>query len=321
MCDEIDIDELVGEIKPDKYSLLCGNGLTKCVYGESWKNPDDKFYEVFLLDTLRLITEKELHVECSEKFFNLIRIEYGLKIFQYYQKLQKQIESTNYKYIPENFLKKFKNIYTLNYDVLIPRSNAKYKTHNDGFDKKAITAPEIHKRCKNNGLYYLHGAFHLLFNHQNKKYRKIIRTNNDDLLKIIGSIYKKLKQHFKKPIILESKTSITFLDENDPLLVFASRSEYKLGAILTDDYLKHCYEKLEAEEKIVVFGCSFKNDEHILEALMSGESKEIYIGYYCDKDREYFINKLKGKSRFNLFNSKELCKRITKGENNDTRSE
>ncbi|MBX3458143.1 MAG: DUF4917 family protein [Candidatus Paracaedibacteraceae bacterium] len=313
MCDdgielgEISVDELVEKIKSDEYSLLCGNGLTKCVYGECWKNPDEEFYKIFLRDTLRLITEKELHIECSEKFFNFIRIEYGLKIFQYYQKLQKQIESTNYKYIPENFLKKFKNIYTLNYDVLIPRSNAKYKTHKDGFSKEAISACEIQERYGDNGLYYLHGAFHLLhISEENQQYKKITSDNDNgiDLLTAIQNVYQEVQQAF----IDEKWEEIS---KNDPLLVYASRSKYKLWAILTDDYLKHCYKKLEAEEKIVVFGCSFQNDEHILEALMSGKDKEIYICYFDKNDLARFQKKIKNtKNKIAVCESKGIYPKL-----------
>ena len=323
MCDEIGIDKLVGNIKPEEYSLLCGNGLTKCVYGESWKNPDDKFYENTFSKLIEDIKDTSKNINCPEKLFDYIRIRYALEIFSYYQSLQITVEcEPQYEpqYIDKGFLTQFKNIYTLNYDVLMPRTIAKIsndktnpKKYMDGF----LGSKDQKQGDDKNWVYYLHGAFHLLhISGENQQYKKITSDydNGIDLLTAIQNVYQKVQQAF-----IDEKCEKII--KNDPLLVFASRYQYKLGAILTDSYLKNCYEKLKAEKRVVVFGCSFKNDEHILEALMSGESKEIYIGYYCDKDREYFINKLKGKSRFKLFNSKELCKRITKGENNDTRSE
>ena len=314
MCDEKKVDELVGKIKPDEYSLLCGNGLTKCMYGENWKNPDDKFYENTFSKLIEDIKDTSKNINCPEKLFDYIRIRYALEIFSYYQSLQITVECEP-QYIDKGFLTQFKNIYTLNYDVLMPRTIAKIsndktnpKQYMDGFRGRDPIVIDQKQDDDKNRVYYLHGAFHLLhIRGENQQYKKITsdHDNGIDLLTAIQNVYQKVQQAF----IDEEWEEIS---KNDPLLVFASRYQYKLGAILTDDYLKHCYEKLKAEKKIIVFGCSFQNDEHILDALMSGEGKEIYICYFDSDDLARLRSKIKNKkNKIAVCESKGIYNKIT----------
>lgn len=144
-------------------------------------------------------------------------------------------------------------------------------------------------------------------NGENQQYKKITSDydNGIDLLTEIQNVYQNVQQAFINKKWEE-------ISNNNPLLVFASRSEYKLGAILTDDYLKHCYEKLKEEKRVIVFGCSLKNDGHILDALMTGNGKEIYICYFDSDDLARLRSKIKNtKNKIAVCESKGIYNKIT----------
>lgn len=220
---------------------------------------------------------------CPEKLLNFMRRVYGILIFRNYQ--DKQEDLTSHHVIrPTDFLKKFKSIYTLNYDffsyvfIFQPFEKTAFK---DGFSNSPIcigcVKDRLEREDKFKPFYSLHGAFHLFLNEDNE-YRKIIAGEGATFPENVIHKYKEMDEKLED--FQNGKANL-----DDPILIFSGRTTYKNAAVSDDEYLKYCLEQLEKESKIFTFGCSFKLDSHILDAIFKNYSeKEIYIGFHNSGD-------------------------------------
>jgi hypothetical protein len=189
-----------------------------------------------------------------------------------------------------NMLKGFSNIFTLNYDPIIYFEILKccddrvkffdgFVSKNDqGYDgclqkhsdkeEQSDFLKQEYIECKLNNsrdkrIFYLHGSWFIQcdFSNSEEKLRKISFGNYGEewtLSDLFNWSEKKL-----------------------PYLVFEDRWQTKKGFL--DDkkkpYLNYCYNELkEIEGELLIFGVSFNNDDHILEALEENKKLEnIYI--------------------------------------------
>lgn len=86
---------------------------------------------------------------------------------------------------------------------------------------------------------------------------------------------------FRKSIREKDNTSNKF----DLTTVIETRPQNKLAWINNDPYLSFCLERLCEQENIITLGCSFSNDDHILESLiLSKNLKELIIGVFSSTD-------------------------------------
>lgn len=289
-----------------KISLLFGNGLLL-------SHPEEAVRSSFLLskDEHREITKKlyesvEDYIKsqktncCPEEHLNYIRKFYGAEVFIKY--LEKQNSLTNLYYSRcTNFIKKFKSIYTLNYDTFTYacRQGANLI---DGFKGESyipISALKNRIEQDNKGIpfYYLHGAFFILTRTCEDKreslYKKI-KSTEGDLSGTLIEIYKKLTSDYQKSII-ESLPQ----PEEDLVLIFAGQHFQKHTDIKNDPYLNYCMEQFKNEANIFSFGCSFKFDKHLLDALLAQKNdseKTVYIGYHSTQDKENISNIIRSKA-------------------------
>lgn len=163
-----------------------------------------------------------------------------------------------------NFLKKFKRVFTLNYDLLSYWSyiGSDHKL-NDGFgdDKDSDNEPYvIYKNDSNSKLdiYYLHGALHYYDCHDS-----IIKiTYNNSSINLVDQVQSKLQ------------------DDIYPIFISEGNSEQKMCKIIHNGYLNHCYRSLkQIGGNLIIFGASLDDhDQHILNAILCSRVNHIFYG-------------------------------------------
>lgn len=212
----------------------------------------------------------------SIKMLNLIQLQYeSIK-----NSLIQSIDyiHPNYKdvavHLPSivHFLEPFKNIFTLNYDMLIYWAYANVDCMpKDSFYKKGSGYVEFDildykPRNKNDTyVYYLHGAI-------------FIYTKNNNTRKIINNGFNIIEQ-----------VKLNLQDNLFPLFVSEGNSDKKTETILGNHYLSSCYqallESISSIGNIVIFGHSLSDfDNHIYEAITRAEPHKIAIGIYASDD-------------------------------------
>lgn len=168
------------------------------------------------------------------------------------------------------FLEPFKNIFTLNYDLLIYWAYGKQssKPLDIFFGGRSVSQGKYVKfdnfNCtpiENNDrkvIYYLHGALFIYM--ENNEIRKITNTGFNILEQVTMNI-----QQDKYPL---------FVSEGD--------SQRKLDFIRGNYYLITCYKALrECKGKLVIFGHSLSEfDSHIYDAIKHAELSKIAVGIY-----------------------------------------
>lgn len=301
------LDELLKKMSANKIkNILIGNGF-------SLSHPTLKdcfewdMHQALCASWSQMIPDKTKGD--PEKDLNAIRKRITKSILQYYiDRLKNKISSEsenlsqlfrNYKSQIQCNCSKFLSapslvggyIFTLNYDPLLYFEILKLlddKTHVDGFvtslnlskddcyEKYPIpNSPFLNQdyiKCKLEEdkrlhiikVLYLHGSW-------------FIQANDDDELR---------KLSFRSGS-LDSVDSL-FDNERRPFLIFEDRWRTKKAILESDPYLKFCYDQLgKIQGNVLVFGCSFNNDEHILQALNKNTSlKQIYITCLTEADRE-----------------------------------
>lgn len=164
-----------------------------------------------------------------------------------------------------DFLKNFKKIYTLNYDLLLYWSTMQDQAPQfaDGFGNTEDSILEGYVVYKNSSSYpmnihYLHGAMHYF-------------DNGDEVIK-------KTYNNTDKNLIEQVRES---LEKNIyPIFISEGNSEQKKTKIMHSAYLNHCFKSLRSiNGDIVIFGASLKdNDKHIVAAILESKVKRIYYG-------------------------------------------
>jgi len=279
-------------------NLLLGNGFSIGI--------SDKFHYWTLLDNVEKLRIK-MYLHARELFnkVNTVNFEEILRIIYHaylvnfynldaikslYHNVRKSlIEVVNASHVSyggvpalkiNEELRKFRSIYTTNYD-LIPYWSI-MKSNNDNFcdffwnNRCAFDLSDTSIIGAKSALYYLHGAIHL------QEYQD-------------GTTYKVTAA--KETTISEIIDELGF--KNTPLFISEGKSEFKLRRIRSNDYLNFCYSRFsKAFGNFVVFGHSLNEeyDAHILKALKSNEAGKIAISVFSgmkDYEKSRFINEIK----------------------------
>lgn len=179
------------------------------------------------------------------------------------------------------------NIFTLNYDPLLYFEILKNTSIVvDGFitpnqQSEFLKQEDIKRNLeiadKKSRILFVHGSW-------------FIQSNENDELR---------KLQFSQ----KSKDSIAdlFKDGKRPYLILEDRWRVKKALLEASDinpYLNYCYSQLkEIEGNLIIFGCSFNKDDHIVQAiadnLKKGHLKTVHICYLSPKDKDIIQEKFK----------------------------
>lgn len=293
MISEIKINnkEFINYIdKHEIKSALIGNGfsLSHPEYGSKFEfdiNAIFKTIRGLKQDELKKILRNKYEPRCPETALKGLRYYYIQCVLEKYIKSitneEGNFHSVYKQYIKnqhqcDKFLAKINNIFTTNYDPIIyfemlKRSNSKNtgKDFQDGFHgSNFITQETILERLdsgNNKKIYYLHGSWFIQadYNTDDAKLRKC--SFDEDSLDTIETIF-------------------NWEEDKLPYLIFEDSFKTKDRLIKKSCYLKSCLDKLEKiQDPILVFGMSFKMDNHIAEKLMK---KELHVTYLEDTAKE-----------------------------------
>lgn len=161
------------------------------------------------------------------------------------------------------FLSKFKNIYTLNYDLLLYWSTVIDESlgFTDGFGDNEESLSEGYVVYKNMGsfrVHYLHGGLHI-FDAGSDIIKKTYSNTGINLVV-------QIRENLDRKIY--------------PIFISEGSSAQKKTKIMHNSYLNHCFKSLRSiSGDLVVLGTLLKkNDEHILHAIIESKVKNIYLG-------------------------------------------
>lgn len=167
------------------------------------------------------------------------------------------------------FLSHFKDIYTLNYDLLLYWALMQEEIpppvpHDDGFrtpddGPREYVSWEIEKTNSQN-VFYLHGALHVF----DAPSELVKYTWCNTGIRLIDQIRRALTNNYY------------------PLFVAEGKSEQKYNRIRHSDYLSRSYRSLSnITGCLFVYGHSLaENDEHILYALERGKIRALFVSLY-----------------------------------------
>ena len=176
------------------------------------------------------------------------------------------------------FLDFFKDIYTLNYDLLLYWATMvdPLQKFSDGFGENDYSIHEEHVIYKNKHggmrVHYLHGGLHIF-------------DAGDEIIK---------KTYSKTGVKLVNQIKEN-LDKNIyPIFISEGDSKQKLTKILHNSYLNHCYKSLRSiGGDLVILGTQLKkNDNHILEAIIENNVENIYIGVVAPKSISHIRSRI-----------------------------
>ncbi|MGN6670284.1 MAG: DUF4917 family protein, partial [Candidatus Nucleicultricaceae bacterium] len=214
-----------------------------------------------------------------------------LEVLDGYMKNLKKNEHPN-TYKIDQFLRNFTKVFSLNYDTLSYRifsnffGNPGDQRFSDGFrGKEPLTTDQIKDNIKleKKRFYFPHGAFHIMCKGStNGPYHKISIHRHNFYTTLKGSI-----KNIIKMLINSDPASNDTNEIERPLLIFEDRPDVKKAIIMKDAYLSRCYKTLKEKVTghVFVFGCSFERDTHILEALLLGTKKDLYIAYWHEDEK------------------------------------
>ncbi|AXK48570.1 DUF4917 domain-containing protein [Aliarcobacter trophiarum LMG 25534] len=212
-----------------------------------------------------------------------------------------------------DFIKEFNGIFTLNYDLLLNWVILEYLDNNKLQNNRLIVDDGFRGRNKliynhinrfiyfRQTIFYLHGALHLFF----------------DGIDVIKNYY---DENQKATLLEQTKFNIQI--DNYPIFVSEGDAKKKLMKIKNNLYLNLGLQKFKCpnfsdgrnlryilnqeyfkNRSLVIFGTILDKDEHIVDAIVKGRYKNIYIGirnknkiYSCN----HIISKLKDTDK-NLF--------------------
>ena len=168
------------------------------------------------------------------------------------------------------FLRNFRKVFTLNYDLLLYWVNLEKRLLKDGFGKaKRVAGGHFHSPFKEEawcGIYNLHGGLHL-FQNGTGEIMKALDTGDGVIATITDTIANKKRL---------------------PLYVAEGSSKAKMRKINSVAYLRHCYGKLrENTAPVFVFGHSADDkDAHIYLAIFGSGTKRVYLGVYKPNNKK-----------------------------------
>ncbi len=324
LCD-LDSKNSLDNLKIKGYSLLMGNGIILS-HDDAFRFEYGKIKEQLLLVHKEANQDEKFNPECPEKLLNICRIEVTMKILEWYKDKFSSFSPNLTKL--QQYVNGFNHIYNLNYDPISYRSIFNHDTHSDnpnnftdGFvmhnNPDGISLSGIKKNLEKDNeknIMYIHGAFHILYHYRakpNKKngskdlYKKITATQKNTLL---DEIVKKHEEIEKAYHTLDPSQ-----DYDDIFCVLESKPIYKKAWIKHDPYLNYCFERLGKEKNILTLGCSFSNDDHLLEKiLLNPDLESLNIGVFNDNDRKKICQAYKRIANYPNANLEVLGKNIQK---------
>ncbi len=160
------------------------------------------------------------------------------------------------------FLKPFKNVFTMNYDLLLYWVILGEMNFNDGFglgvEEDGFLGP--FKETAYCNIYNLHGGLHLFRKSDDKVEKRLMGKSG-----VIDAIAKTITEGRRFPVY-----------------VAEGSSSAKLSRINSIPYLKHCYETLKVSTgSFFIYGHSADpNDSHIYDALFRSKIEHLYFCIY-----------------------------------------
>ncbi len=179
-------------------------------------------------------------------------------------------EITDEQYVcVRNFLSKFSNIYTVNYDLLLYWARNKNRLDpvgfrtDDGFRQGAEWVGEE----VNQDVFFLHGALHLYFD-GTSVFKRVYDEN-------LGALRDQIMEGLRR--------------NEFPLFVAEPTSRKKLQSIKSNPYLNFCFNKLkDIDGSLVIYGHSMNDtDEHIFKMINNSAVEDIYVSIFDDVESEY----------------------------------
>lgn len=291
-----------------KKRLLLGNGFSMACYGDfSYTTLYAKVKEMGLSSQIQEVFEQfgETNFEAILKLldqsdwmaqhYRMIPGDKSVSMKDDYEMLKKSLAEAICAVHPSNsslistekyescyqFITKFDDIYTINYDLLLYWTSLRREpfAFNDGFSRDEDTdghdcefMPDHAYGPKN--IYFLHGALHLY--HDESNVRK--RVWKDTGVQLIDQIKEALAK------------------KQYPLVVAEGDSEHKLAQIQESSYLSNTLRKFKGiEGHLFVFGSSLSaSDAHIVDIIAKNlELRHLWIGIGGDFERENNKNFLK----------------------------
>jgi hypothetical protein len=171
-------------------------------------------------------------------------------------------------------LKKFKNIYSLNYDLLLYWVTLQDNTegYTDGFANTEESKHEgfvVYQNSSGFRVHHLHGALHIF-------------DAGDEIIK---------KTYANTDINLIDQIRDSLNKQRYPLFISEGNNVQKLTKILHSAYLNHCYKSLRSiTGDLVIYGASLKaNDQHILDAILENKTKNVFLGVSSEKSADQII--------------------------------
>jgi hypothetical protein len=166
-----------------------------------------------------------------------------------------------------DFLRIFRIVFTLNYDLLLYWVVLKTKMHTDGFGLgKIINGFKTFQVGALCSTYYLHGALHLFLSQTGETRKRILENST-----LVGDIAETIRREKQLPIFVAEGTMTQ-----------------KLKRINSIPYLRHCHDELRRQSgSFFVFGHSVAdNDIHIYDAIFGSQIEKFFF-FIRDPSRDW----------------------------------
>lgn len=181
--------------------------------------------------------------------------------------------------IARSFIARFKNIFTLNYDLLLywivnknDVDQRRYFTY-DGFCSTTWT------NDSRQNVYFLHGGLHIYDNGSSINKH---RFNKNDDASIVEQVRNNLNQG------------------KFPLFVSEPTHEKKLARIKHNPYLNYCFAALkDLKDSLFIHGHSISdNDAHIFDQIKKSDVNRVFISIFGDEDSDQNKETMANATRF-----------------------
>jgi len=279
-----------------KLSLLIGNGLL-------YSHPCPEISNVLNVKEQSQFLEKvfekckNIAVNHPELILEEVRIALMTHFLDFYinnfpEKMTDFFKKYNYSC--HNFLRKFKNIFTTNYDPLIYWSCLQdVKLFDDGiFGELPHSIDEIEQALREMSykipLYYLHGAYHFYY---------IMKEDQQYVIKKSTSGMRDLSKYLREYVDNRKNNP-----DQKPLIVMEDRDFIKKELIQNNAYLEFCFRQFtKIEGQLLVYGLSFETDQHLLQAICENKKLDTVYITYRQKGKKDKLRKALPKNTTNVF--------------------
>ncbi|KIH76248.1 protein of unknown function [Geoalkalibacter ferrihydriticus] len=218
-------------------------------------------------DILRLYAANEALVTQLEADAQLIKDGLLRAIAETHPSRPNEISDTEYRHV-RSFLARFKNIYTVNYDLLMYWARNQNDLPPDDWDTddgfrgdRLWVGPDTDQE-----IFFLHGALHLYETRYGVRKHSFTKRGQA----IIDTVQENLRQNVF------------------PLFVSEPTSEAKLNRINKNPYLSYCLRQLAKESGYMfIFGHGFSDvDRHIFSAVDHSSVNHVFVAIFGDPNAE-----------------------------------